>query len=50
MTFIFGNTGFIDLPVLSALFPDSSAVSPAMFMTVDQAIFWMRGSLRWASA
>ena len=39
MTFLFGNTGFIGLPVLSALFPDSGAVSLAMFMTLDQAIF-----------
>lgn len=43
MTFIFGNTGFIGLPVLSALFPDSGAVSLAMFMAVDQAIFWTYG-------
>lgn len=39
MTFLFGNTGFIGLPVLSALFPNSGAVSLAMFMTLDQAIF-----------
>lgn len=43
MTFLFGNTGFIGLPVLSALFPDSGAVSLAMFMTLDQAIFWTHG-------
>ena len=43
MTFLFGNTGFIGLPVLSALFPDSGAVSLAMFMTLDQAIFWTYG-------
>lgn len=43
MTFIFGNTGFIGLPVLTALFPDSGAVSLALFMTVDQAVFWTYG-------
>ena len=43
MTFIFGNTGFIGLPVLSALFPDSGAMSLAMFMALDQAIFWTYG-------
>lgn len=43
MTFIFGNTGFIGLPVLSALFPDSGAVSLAMFMMLDQTIFWTYG-------
>lgn len=43
MTFLFGNTGFIGLPVLSALFPNSGAVSLAMFMTLDQAIFWTYG-------
>lgn len=44
MTFLFGNTGFIGLPVLSALFPDSGAVSLAIFMTLDQAIFWTYGA------
>ena len=43
MTFFFGNTGFIGLPVLSALFPDSGAVSLAVFLTLDQAIFWTYG-------
>ena len=43
MTFLFGNTGFIGLPVLSALFPNSGAVSLAMFMTLDQTIFWTYG-------
>ena len=43
MTFIFGNTGFIGLPVLTALFSESGAVMLALFMTVDQAIFWTYG-------
>ena len=43
MVFTFGNTGFIGLPVLVALFPDSGSVMLALFMTVDQAIFWTYG-------
>lgn len=43
MVFIFGNTGFIGLPVLVAVFPETGAVNLVLFMLVDQAVFWTYG-------
>lgn len=49
LIFTFGNTGFIGLPLLSAIYPDTGAVDLALFMLVDQAVFWTYG-LRLATA
>lgn len=41
--FIFGNTGFVGIPLLSALFPDVGLLYMALFSVVDQVIFWTFG-------
>lgn len=41
--FIFGNTGFVGMPLLSALFPDTGLLYMALFSIVDQAVFWTFG-------
>lgn len=43
MVFIFGNTGFIGLPVLVTAFPETGAVNLMLFMLVDQVVFWTYG-------
>lgn len=43
MVFVFGNTGFIGLPVLVAVFPETGAVNLILFMLVDQVVFWTYG-------
>ena len=43
MTFIFGNTSFIGLPLLKAVYPASAAPVMALFMLVDQAVIWTYG-------
>lgn len=49
LIFTFGNTGFIGLPLLSTIYPETGAVDLALFMLVDQAVFWTYG-LRLATA
>ena len=39
LIFTFGNTGFIGLPLLSTIYPETGAVDLALFMLVDQAVF-----------
>lgn len=41
--FIFGNTGFVGIPLLSALFPDVGLLYMALFSVVDQLLFWTFG-------
>ena len=41
--FIFGNTGFVGMPLLSALFPDTGLLYMALFSIVDQTVFWTFG-------
>lgn len=43
LIFIFGNTGFIGLPLLSSLFPQTGALDLALFMLIDQLFFWTYG-------
>ncbi len=43
MAFIFGNTGFIGLPVLVAAFPATGAANLVLFTLVDQVVFWTYG-------
>lgn len=43
LCFIFGNTGFVGIPLLSAVFPDAGLVYMMMFSLVDQAVFWTYG-------
>lgn len=41
--FIFGNTGFVGMPLLSALFPDTGLLYMSLFSIVDQTVFWTFG-------
>ncbi|WP_251212013.1 AEC family transporter [Adlercreutzia murintestinalis] len=41
--FIFGNTGFVGIPLLAAVFPDAGLVYMMMFSIVDQLVFWTYG-------
>lgn len=41
--FIFGNTGFVGLPLLIALFPETGVLYMMLFSVVDQLIFWTFG-------
>lgn len=43
LCFIFGNTGFVGIPLLAAVFPDAGLVYMMMFSLVDQALFWTYG-------
>ena len=43
LCFVFGNTGFVGMPLLSALFPDTGLLYLALFSIVDQAVFWTFG-------
>lgn len=43
LCFIFGNTGFVGIPLLAAVFPDAGLVYMMMFSLVDQAVFWTYG-------
>lgn len=43
MCFIFGNTGFVGVPLLAAVFPDAGLVYMMMFSIVDQLAFWTYG-------
>ena len=41
--FIFGNTGFIGLPVIQSLYGGEGAIDFALFSIVDQIILWSYG-------
>ncbi len=41
--FIFGNTGFVGVPLLAAVFPDAGLIYMMMFSIVDQLVFWTYG-------
>lgn len=43
MSFVFGNTGFIGLPLLVSVLPETGAANLALFMVVDQLLFWTFG-------
>lgn len=43
LCFIFGNTGFVGIPLMTAVFPDAGLVYMMMFSLVDQAVFWTYG-------
>lgn len=43
LCFIFGNTGFVGIPLLVAVFPDTGLVYMMMFSIVDQLVFWTYG-------
>lgn len=43
LLFVFGNTGFIGLPLLCAVFPESGIVDLAFFTLIDQVVFWTYG-------
>ncbi|MDO4849356.1 MAG: AEC family transporter [Coriobacteriia bacterium] len=44
LTFIFGNTGFIGLPILMTVFPGTGVANLVLFMLVDQVVFWTYGA------
>ncbi|MDO5416362.1 MAG: AEC family transporter [Lachnospiraceae bacterium] len=41
--FIFGNTGFVGLPLLQALYPQNGVLCLALFSVIDQMILWTYG-------
>lgn len=41
--FIFGNTGFVGIPLLAAVFPEAGLLYMMLFSVVDQAVFWTYG-------
>ena len=41
--FLFGNTLFVGMPLLTALFPEQGMLYLALFTIVDQAVFWTVG-------
>ncbi len=41
--FMFGNTGFVGVPLLIALFPDTGLLYMILFTVVDQLVFWTFG-------
>ncbi|WP_165049677.1 MULTISPECIES: AEC family transporter [unclassified Adlercreutzia] len=41
--FIFGNTGFVGIPLLSAVFPDLGLLYLSLFSIVDTPVFWTLG-------
>ncbi len=41
--FIFGNTGFVGIPLLAAVFPDAGLIYMMLFTIVDQIVFWTYG-------
>lgn len=43
LCFIFGNTGFVGIPLLAAVFPDAGLVYMMMFSIIDQLVFWTYG-------
>lgn len=43
LCFMFGNTGFVGFPLLSAMFPEDGILFLSLFTIVDQALFWTLG-------
>lgn len=43
LCFIFGNTGFVGMPLISAVFPESGLLYMSLFTLVDQLLFWTMG-------
>lgn len=43
LCFIFGNTGFVGIPLMAAVFPDAGLVYMMLFSLVDQLVFWTYG-------
>ena len=41
--FIFGNTGFVGIPLLASVLPGAGLVYMMMFTIVDQLVFWTYG-------
>lgn len=41
--FIFGNVGFVGIPLIQALYPDIGMVYIAMFSIIDQLLLWTYG-------
>lgn len=41
--FLFGNTLFVGMPLLTALFPETGMLYLALFSIIDQAVFWTLG-------
>ena len=41
--FIFGNTGFVGIPLLNAVFPETGLLYMMLFSIVDQLVFWTYG-------
>lgn len=41
--FIFGNTGFVGFPLLTAVFHETGTLFMCMFSVVDQVLFWTYG-------
>lgn len=41
--FIFGNTGFVGIPLLAAVFPEGGLTYMMLFSIVDQLVFWTYG-------
>lgn len=42
---IFGNIGFMGIPLVTALYPDTALLYVSVFTIVDQVIFWTYGVL-----
>lgn len=43
-SFIFGNIGFMGIPLVTALYPDTALLYVSIFTIVDQIIFWTYGA------
>lgn len=43
LCFIFGNTGFVGMPLVSTVFPDYGLLYMSLFTLVDQLLFWTMG-------
>ena len=41
--YLFGNTGFVGIPLLVALFPESGMLYMMLFSIIDQLVFWTFG-------
>jgi len=40
---LFGNVGFIGIPIISSLFPQKGMLYIALFTIVDQLLLWTLG-------
>lgn len=43
LCFIFGNTGFVGMPLIAAVFPENGMLYMMLFTLVDQLLFWTYG-------